>query len=135
MKIDVDIDWIALQKKAEHAKKDAMPKLKQVIASSTNKYVPLGSNGTLRGSVMKNIGSDEPRLIWDTPYAHFQWYGEVMVGVRSHSPWAKRGERKVYAGRPLKYSQGGKDWFNRAKAANLDAWVKAVKKEYGRYFE
>lgn len=38
-------------------------------------------------------------------YASFQHRGEIMVGVRTGSPYAQYGERKVTTGRKLKHSK------------------------------
>ena len=52
------------------------------------------------------------------PFGRFLYYGKVMVGVNSGSPWAKKGERKKVTDRDLKYHGGGKRgklWFERMK--------------------
>lgn len=81
-------------------------------------YVPF-ETGTLNGSGVlgTKIGSGE--VIWNAPYARFLYYGNVMVGVNSGSPWAKKGERKKVTERELEYHGGGKRgklWFERMKA-------------------
>ena len=80
-------------------------------------YVPF-ETGTLNGSGVlgTKIGSGE--VIWNAPYARFLYYGNVMVGVNSGSPWAKKGERKKVTERELEYHGGGKRgklWFERMK--------------------
>ena len=66
------------------------------------------------------------------PYGRFLYEGKVMVGEKSRSPWAKKGEKKVVTGRNLTYSGGGQEhWFDAAKAADGDEWVKLVKKTAG----
>lgn len=66
------------------------------------------------------------------PYGRFLYEGKVMVGEKSRSPWAKKGEKKVVTGRNLTYSGGGQDhWFDAAKAADGDEWVNLVKKTAG----
>lgn len=47
------------------------------------------------------------RVIINVPYARFQAGGKVMIGVHSHSPWAKRGEKKILTSKDLKYHGGG----------------------------
>lgn len=62
------------------------------------------------------------------PYGRFLYEGKVMVGEKSRSPWAKKGEKKVVTGRNLTYSGGGQDhWFDKAKASDGDNWVELVK--------
>lgn len=66
------------------------------------------------------------------PYGRFLYEGKVMVGEKSRSPWAKKGEKKVVTGRDLTYSGGGQaHWFDAAKAADCDEWVKLVKQTVG----
>lgn len=38
------------------------------------------------------------------PYAKFQYEGNVMVGVKSNSPWANKNESKIVTGRKLHFS-------------------------------
>lgn len=64
-------------------------------------------------------------------YGRFQYEGKVMVGEKSRSPWAKKGEKKVVTGKNLTYSHGQDHWFNAAKAADCDEWVKLVKQTVG----
>lgn len=66
------------------------------------------------------------------PYGRFLYEGKVMVGEKSRSPWAKKGEKKVVTGRNLTYSGGGQaHWFNAAKAADGAEWEKLVKQIAG----
>lgn len=66
------------------------------------------------------------------PYGRFLYEGKVMVGEKSRSAWAKKGEKKVVTGQNLTYSGGGQaHWFDAAKAADGDEWVKLVKKTAG----
>lgn len=66
-------------------------------------------------------GSGKIRI--NVPYARFQAEGKVMVGVKSHSPWARRGERKVVTNRNLSYHSEtlrGAHPFERMKADKKD---------------
>lgn len=66
------------------------------------------------------------------PYGRFLYEGKVMIGEKSRSSWAKKGERKVVTGKDLTYSGGGQaHWFDKAKAADGDNWVELVKKTAG----
>lgn len=66
------------------------------------------------------------------PYGRFLYEGKVMIGEKSRSPWAKKDEKKVVTGRNLTYSGGGQaHWFDAAKAADVDEWVRLVKKTAG----
>lgn len=66
------------------------------------------------------------------PYGRFLYEGKVMIGEKSRSPWAKKGEKKVVTGRNLSYSGGGQaHWFDVAKAADENNWVDIVKRTAG----
>lgn len=66
------------------------------------------------------------------PYGRFLYEGNVMVGVKSRSAWAKKGEKKVVTGKNLTYSGGGQaHWFDAAKDHDCDNWVNLVKKTVG----
>lgn len=66
------------------------------------------------------------------PYGRFLYEGKVMIGEKSRSPWAKKDEKKVVTGRNLTYSGGGRaHWFDAAKDADGDDWVKLVKQIAG----
>lgn len=74
-------------------------------------YVPFRS-GHLKNSAF--VGKNYVRYLG--PYARFQYGGVVMVGIMTHSPWARRGEPKRVTGKPLSYSGGGQrgpDWDKR----------------------
>ena len=65
------------------------------------------------------------------PMGRFLYEGQAMVGVKSRSAWAKKGERKEPSGKSLTYSRGGPKWFDKAKAKDGDNWVNLVKKTAG----
>lgn len=80
-----------------------------------------GINGTKVGSGL---------VVYNAPKARFLYYGEGMVGERSRSAWAKRGERKVLNGKPLEYQrfnpQAGKQWITRMVRDKRQALVKGL---------
>ncbi len=63
------------------------------------KYVPMQS-GTLR----TNISIEPFKVIYESPYAHYQWEGELYVADNGSS-WAKQGEIKHPTGIPLNYNK------------------------------
>lgn len=79
------------------------------------------------------------------PQGRFLYEGKGMVGIESGSPWAKDGEKKVlvsqYGGKTnakefLSYNhsahpQAQAEWFEPAKAKDLDKWVRDVKETAG----
>ncbi len=66
------------------------------------------------------------------PHGRFLYEGKAMVGEKSRSAWAKKGERKVVTGKNLTYSNGREShWFEAAKKADKDSWIREVKKIAG----
>ena len=70
------------------------------------------------------------------PMGRFLYEGKVMVGVDSHSPFARYGEKKVVTDRDLQYSTAAhpkveKKWFDAAKRDHGRDWVKLAKRTAG----
>lgn len=88
----------------------------EVLRLST-KYLPFQSGFLQKSGILGTIpGKGE--VVWNSPYARYLYYGKVMVGVQSNSPWARLGERKILTGRDLTYNGApmrGKMWFERMK--------------------
>ena len=91
--------------------------LGKTVADNLKKYVSHKS-GTQETSI--NGGK---QVIINVPYARFQAEGKVMVGVKSRSAYARRGERKVVINKNLKYHSSklrGAHPFERMKADKRD---------------
>lgn len=76
----------------------------------------------------------EPGLIaTDTPYAHYQYMGELYL-AENGSSWAHKGEAKYPTGRPLHYSKAGAidHWFEHAKEEHGEQWLDLVRREVGK---
>lgn len=97
--------------------------LDKTTAESLQRYVSRKSGAQEKSiPVASKYGSG--RLIINVPYAQFQAGGKVMIGVYSHSPWAKRGERKIVTSKKLVYhsdSLRGSRPFERMKADKRDS--------------
>ena len=94
--------------------------LGKTVADNLKKYVSLKS-GTQKDSVNPINGGKQ--VIINVPYARFQAEGKVMVGVKSRSAYARRGERKVVINKNLKYHSSklrGAHTFERMKADKRD---------------
>lgn len=65
------------------------------------------------------------------PFGRFLYYGKVMVGEISRSPWAMSGEKKVVTDRNLRFSrpEAKAFWFEEAKKRHKDEWIDLVRKE------
>ena len=64
------------------------------------KYIP-----TQQGILRSNFTTEPFKVTYESPYAHYQWQGELYVSPTTGSSWALPGEIKVPTGKPLKYSK------------------------------
>lgn len=70
------------------------------------------------------------------PIGRFLYEGNVMVGVKSRSPFARLGEKKEATGRPLLYTRTAHPdvqdhWFYSAKRKHKKKWVSITKQTAG----
>lgn len=76
------------------------------------------------------------------PQGRFLYEGKNMVDIKTGSPWARKGAKKVlvsqYTGKTnarenLSYSRGSarSHWFDAAKEADGDQWIKKTKEIAG----
>jgi hypothetical protein len=107
VKITIDIDTAEIMKKrglgGDHR---AQVFLASEVKRLSDKYVPM-QQGILKNRAV--VASDGSTLTYTQPYAHYQYYGEVMEG---RAP-------KKYAGRELTYHGGpmrGPRWDKRMLA-------------------
>lgn len=65
------------------------------------------------------------------PFGRFLYYGKVMIGEVTRSPWAMSGEKKVVTDRNLRFSrpEAKAFWFEEAKKRHKDEWIDLVRKE------
>lgn len=98
-------------------------------AKEMDPYVPM-QQGILK--ITRQIGVD--RVTYNSPYAKFQYYGKVMIGVKSRRVFADKGERKVVTDRDLKYHgapKRGKLWDKRMWADKKNKILNDVAKAAG----
>lgn len=108
--------------------------LDKTVADNLRKYVSRKS-GTQEKSIPIASKYGSGKVIINVPYARFQAEGKVMVGVESHSPWARKGERKVVTSKDLTYHSEklrGKHPFERMKADKRDSILLQTAKEARR---
>lgn len=92
--------------------------LDKKVGDNLQKYVSRKS-GVQEKSIPTASKYGSGRVVINVPYARFQAEGKVMIGVKSHSPWARKGERKIVTNRNLTYHSErlrGKHPFERMKA-------------------
>lgn len=92
------------------------------VITDCDPYVPF-LNGDLRMSAIRgtDIGSGE--VVYDSPYARYQYYGKVMVGPPP----------KELTDIPLQQHHPGTCafWFEAAKGVNKRQWIEGVRKIAG----
>lgn len=135
VKIETHIDTAAILAARGLGESDmARVLIAENVARLCDPYVPMSSGS---GAHMKEryiIAIDGSTITYTGPYAHFQHAGEVMVGVKTGSPYAKSGEPKTGTGRPLQYHGApmrGKEWEKRMMADRGDELTRAVAKYVG----
>lgn len=90
------------------------------VRNYCDKYVPMQ-----QGDLMKaTIAADGSYIVYTQPYAHYQYYGEVMAG---RAPKQYTGKDINYHGAPMR----GKEWDKRMLAdkskdleRSIDAYIK-----------
>lgn len=125
MKVKVDISPAKiLASRGLGGDKSAQKYLASEVKRLSDKYVPMSSGA---GAHMKNlaiIASDGSNIVYPGPYAHYQYYGEVMAG---RPPKHYTGKALTYHGAPMR----GPQWDKRMLADkskeienNLDTFIK-----------
>lgn len=71
----------------------------QTWAKVFAKYTPMR-----QGILRSNYNTKPFQVIYNSPYAHYQWQGELYVAANGSS-WAKENEVKHATGIPLNYSK------------------------------
>lgn len=66
-------------------------------------YTPM-RNGMLTRSATLGTKIGSGRIVYNSPYARYQYYGKLMVSSVTGSAYAKSGESKVLTDKDLKYN-------------------------------
>lgn len=126
--VDIHIDTSRIDNNIRNAQKA----LNMQVVADCDEYIPM-QQGALRGSVHYPDGIYGGEIAWNTPYAHYQYMGELYLTEDGRS-FAFRGERKYPTGLPLQQHHPGTadHWFDRAKQAHCEQWIDLVKREVGK---
>lgn len=112
--------------------KEAQKALNMQVAADCEPFVPF-QQGYLRSSRDYPQGIYGGEIEWNAPYAHYLYEGFVRTDERGRT-WVNKHEKKpVLTDRPLTYSHPGTgaEWFEQAKQAHHNDWVKLVKRKAG----
>lgn len=126
--VDINIDTSRLDKNIREAQK----LLNEQIVADCDPLIPF-QQGALRNSVNYPQGIDGGEIEWNTPYAHYQYEGELYL-TEGGSSFAKKYEKKYPTGKPLNYHTGGtgSQWFETAKEQHKEEWIRLVKETAGK---
>ena len=126
--VDIHIDTSRIDNNIRNAQKA----LNMQVVVDCDEYIPM-QQGALRGSVNYPDGIYGGEIAWNTPYAHYQYMGELYLTEDGRS-FAFRGERKYPTGLPLQQHHPGTEdhWFDRAKQVHCEQWIDLVKREVGK---
>jgi hypothetical protein len=134
IQVNLDDAYTMLKKRGLEPNGDVQQKFTNECARKMDAYVPMsaGAGAHMKNPPLRVIEKD--RIIFNTPYARFQYYGKVMIGIYSRSPWAMSGERKIVTNRDLTYHGApmrGKMWDKRMWADKKTVIIDNVAKAAG----
>lgn len=111
----------------------AQYKLDSAIMTSMEKYMPKRSGQFVNTTKAMSaaVAGTGTVVAAASPMGRFLYEGNAMIGERSRSAWAKKGEKKILSGGRLNYTSGGPHWFDRAKESDMDNWESIVRNEIG----
>ena len=98
--------------------------LRDTVDKFCDPYIPMES-GILKNS--KTYPSNH-EIKYTSPYAHYMYKGQLMVGPTGSS-WAKKGEKKHYVGKSLKFQgapKRGGEWEKRMMNDRRKDVIKSV---------
>ena len=133
--VDIKIDTSRIEGNIKEAQK----LLNMQIVADCEPLIPFQQGG-LRNSVNYPHGIYGGEIGWNTPYAHYQYIGEVYG---PNIPMYDRGgnltgffspPKKNPTGRKIEYHTDGTGdhWFDKAKEQHKDEWVDLVKRTVGK---
>lgn len=142
MKINTHVGNVGIRigtSRIDNNLREAQKELNLTVRKDCTPFVPKGGSGNLRRSANFPEGLYGGVLEYNTPYAHYQYAGEVygpnipkydgegnLIGY-----WSP--PEKNPTGRPIKYHTPGtgKEWFEEAKKKHGNEWVNTAKKTAG----
>lgn len=126
----------------DHNIKEAQKLLNMQIVADCDPLIPF-QQGALRNSVNYPQGIYGGEIEYNTPYAHYQYMGEVYgpnIPIRDEVTGEITGywspPHKHPTGEKLKYhpegTERGDHWFDRAKEQHKQDWIDLVKRTAGK---
>ena len=113
----------------------AQYELDSMVMASMIPYMPhVTGNFIDRTQMMSQAIAGSGKVVAAAPpVGRYLYEGKVMVGERTRSAWAEKGEKKVATEKQLTYSRESAQphWFEVAKEIHGDKWAEKVKKTAG----
>lgn len=120
VKIDINVNKI-LSDRGMGSSDKVQKYLASEVVRLSDEYVPM-QQGDLKNR--RTIASDGSQIVYTQPYAHYQYYGQVMGG---RAPKQYTGDSLTYNEAPMR----GARWTERMMADKRDEIVKNVEKYIG----
>lgn len=104
--------------------------INEIIGNKLNQYVPMKS-----GALRESLTVDESSISWSTPYAHYQWEGEVygpnLIGFDSNGTarWISRKPKQ-----PMGYkigSRAGTVWLRPQFGRDYNQYTEYIEWTFG----
>lgn len=113
---------------------EAQRELDSMVMTSMIPYMPF-----LTGAFINETKAQSAAMVGTgqvcagvSPQGRYLYEGELMVGEKSRSAWAKKAEKKVVVGKNLTYSNGRQShWFEAAEKADKKMWIRVTKRTAG----
>lgn len=122
---NIDFNVSAVTSRIEGKINQAQKWLDNEALNSTAPYIPR-QTGSLEQSGISGTKIGSGLLVYNSPYARYQYYGKVMVGRAPKTVTSKN--LKYYHG---SHAKAGRLWFEVSKSANKKNWIKGVKQIIG----
>ena len=112
--------------------------LDSMVMDSMVPYMPMqtGTFINVTRAMSQSIAGSGNVVAAAPPMGRFLYEGKVMVGEKTHSAFAAKGEKKIVTEGRLDYSRHAHPkatdhWFETAKEAHGAQWIKKTKKVAG----
>ena len=132
--INMEIDLKRFEKQYSRAQWQ----LDNMVMQSMEKFMPMNTGTFIKvtKAMSQAIAGSGKVVAAAPPFGRYLYEGKVMVGERTRSAWAEKGEKKVATEKPLDYSKAAhpkaqSHWFDAAKLEYGDKWVEKAKKIAG----
>jgi len=119
--VEVDFNTVKVNSRLTGARKRAQIWLDNEVLKDSTPFIPRLS-GSLEQSGPHGTKAGSGEVIYNSPYARYQYYGKVMIGP---APKQVTDIDLVYS--TQSHPAAGSFWFEKAKAICKKKWIRGVK--------